>query len=603
MTLLSSLFTKTQETIESPAILESSVAKLISKIIVDADLTDDALVKISRQLDFWYISEKLPDVELVALAEKLIKDTMVSSSNDTTFKCPTMRFGKTELQIPIVTTGGMRIQSTWMPDFVPLVTPSSTKILKSESQSTLKTVIRRCMKLGLNHFETARMYGTSEFQFAVALREMMDAGEFKREDFIFQTKIFVAPKKDFLKRWKETWDHVGDRLGYIDLFSVHCCSSPDKYDILFDNGDDSLIHILKEFRNEGKFKHFGFSTHGVGTTILKMINTEEFDYVNLHYHHFGSYHAEGTLHPNGGQGNGPNVKRALELDMGMFNISPVDKGGMLQKPSKGIARAIGPKLTPIAFSLLTAWENGHHTATVGFGRPTDLDESVSTAALYGSDSKEETYREVAAAKERLTNVAKAKLGEEWYEKGLLNIPSCYEKVTDGIAIGHILWLHNLVSAYGMYDFAKMRYDSLVGTRSSVWKPNKLTYEDNIKNVPDGNPGLSYDSTVDLSMALGNHYDPKLALQKVIECHSWLGGGAGGKKMTEEERISRGWEAAYDLQTWMIFPGPDELLSAKNVVLQNVTNGCFGAIVDTGPNSKKFKNIAGQTRAAYTSLEM
>ena len=131
MDFFTSLFTKTEENLAPPPILESGVAKQICKLIVDAKLTDDALVKISRQLDFWYASEKLPDVELVALAARLIEDTAVSSCRAAAFRCPTLRFGKTELQMPIVTTGGMRIQCTWMPDFMPMVSPSEATILKS----------------------------------------------------------------------------------------------------------------------------------------------------------------------------------------------------------------------------------------------------------------------------------------------------------------------------------------------------------------------------------------------------------------------------------------------------------------------------------------
>ena len=43
--------------------------------------------------------------------------------------------------------------------------------------------------VGINHFETARGYGCSELQYGIALKECMDAGLFKREDFVLQTKV------------------------------------------------------------------------------------------------------------------------------------------------------------------------------------------------------------------------------------------------------------------------------------------------------------------------------------------------------------------------------------------------------------------------------
>jgi predicted aldo/keto reductase-like oxidoreductase len=112
------------------------------------------------------------------------------------------------------------------------------------------------------------------------------------------------------------------------------------------------MSLVKEFQSEGKIKHIGFSSHGTGETIMRMINSNKFDYVNIHCHYFGSYHAEGTPDTNGGHGNIACVKRALELDMGVFNISPFDKGGKLYKPSNLVAKAIGTKLTPISFASL-----------------------------------------------------------------------------------------------------------------------------------------------------------------------------------------------------------------------------------------------------------
>lgn len=341
-------------------------------------------------------------------------------------------------------------------------------------------------------------------------------------------------------------------------------------------------------KKEGKIKHIGFSTHGSGEVITKLIDSEEFEFVNLHYHYFGSYHAEGTPNPYGGHGNAASVKRALELDMGVFNISPIDKGGMLQNPSAIVARTIGPKLTPIAFSLLTGWKNGLHTATVGFGRPTDLDETAEAASLVDND---EANKEVEAAVDRLEKLAREKLGDEWYEKGLLNIPSYFEKETDFIGIGHILWLHNIVSAFGMYNFAKQRYKMLEAERPK-WKPNKMTFEENLMKMSDANPCISFDPNVDLTKALSKHYNPKLAKEKLIEAHSWL---CKDTTFTEEELAARGWNAAYDLQTWDIFPGTD--VDPIKIVLQNITRGRYG-LKDSGPSDETWLATVKAMRAMY-----
>jgi hypothetical protein len=69
------------------------------------------------------------------------------------------------------------------------------------------------------------------------------------------------------------------------------------------------------------------------------------------------------------------------------------------------------------------------------------------------------------------------------------VPDFFDPKSGGVAIGHILWLHGLVKAFGMFDFAKTRYASLESTRSSSWKAKEL-FEANVKKWTF-NPGLSF----------------------------------------------------------------------------------------------------------------
>jgi predicted aldo/keto reductase-like oxidoreductase len=48
-----------------------------------------------------------------------------------------------------------------------------------------------------------------------------------------------------------------------------------------------------------------------------------------------------------------------------------------------------------------------------------------------------------------------------------------DESTDGIAIGHILWLYNLLVNYGMYEFCHDRYSSLV---NQSWNKKKSFQE-------------------------------------------------------------------------------------------------------------------------------
>lgn len=177
-------------------------------------MDDDQLFKLVRQME-WHKASGLHsgEGELREVCKCLIN--LVSEVKTT--KVPTKRFGRTGIQMPIVTCGGMRLQQTWMPDNLPI----SPKKIKPEVQKNLVECVRLSLKLGINHFETARFYGTSELQFVDAISSMIENGEISREDVIIQTKVPPAKTNaEFRKAFELSWRHMS-KLGYIDLFSFH----------------------------------------------------------------------------------------------------------------------------------------------------------------------------------------------------------------------------------------------------------------------------------------------------------------------------------------------------------------------------------------------
>jgi hypothetical protein len=544
-------------------------------------IPDESLIKLTRQIEFWQSPEhNLSTDDLVNLTKRLVhaatwryrlnnddeKDGAATESS-AAMVVPKVRYGRTELQMPIVTCGGMRLQQTWMPDSVPLLAPSRSRVLAGDSQKNLKDVIECCIKVGLNHFETARMYGTSELQFIDALVGLMEEGVIKREDFIFQTKVMpAATRKDFEKTFKLTWDTV-KKLGYIDLFAFHVVSKDDQVEWVLNEDPDGIYAFIKDYQSQGKIKHIGFSTHGTAENIMKLIESNKFSFVNIHSHYFGSYHAEGTPDSKGGHGNRACVKRALELDMGVFQISPFDKGGLLYRPSAAVAKAVGPELTPISFAALHSWKSlGMHTVSVGFARASDLDEVLEAVCLY---KQEETDTLLQQAESNLEKLAVDKLGKDWYEKGMLNIPSCYRKSTTGVAIGHILWLHNVCTAFGLYEFARERYSNL---DTAKWN-DKKSFEDNITAMEAGNSGRAFQPNVDLTEALKDHYDAELVKSKLSEAHEWC--SKGNPVLSHAERKEKGWDEAYSLSVWDDFPGIPASISVSKVLVQCLSGGHFG----------------------------
>src|SRR6266498_1519291 len=95
------------------------------------------------------------------------------------------RFGRTELNMPVISCGGMRYQFKWQ-DVAP-------KEIPPDNQANLEATIRRALALGINHIETARGYGTSEMQLGRILPTL------PRDQIIVQTKVAPhAETKQFL---------------------------------------------------------------------------------------------------------------------------------------------------------------------------------------------------------------------------------------------------------------------------------------------------------------------------------------------------------------------------------------------------------------------
>lgn len=267
-------------------------------------------------------------------------------------KCPTKRFGRTELQMPVLTCGGMRFQAPKVPANTMEFCPANAEhFVPAEAQANVEAIVTAAMDRGINHFETAK-YGCSELMLGIALRKLYP----KRSDYILQTK--VGPRKDaeeFRKNLQSSLDLLApddpdteEGSGYIDLFAMHGINRTKELEWILEPG--GCMDIAKEFQRQGKIKHIGFSTHGMSTAIVDVINCGQFDYVNLHYHYIGSYTASGSGCAT--NANSRAIEAAKKQDMGMFIISPYDKGGFLYKPSKKLEDACQAHgLHPIAFNV------------------------------------------------------------------------------------------------------------------------------------------------------------------------------------------------------------------------------------------------------------
>ena len=208
-------------------------------------------------------------------------------------------------------------------------------------------------------------------------------------------------------------------------------------------GPVETLHRLKE---EGLIRHIGFSTHAALDIILQALDTDLFSFVNLHYYYFF-------------QRNLAAVQLAGKKDIGVFIISPNEKGGMLWKPSSIVKETVEP-LTAVQFNGRFCLEHPEITTlSMGIHEPEHFPQNLSIL----NEEKQPSNKEKSIRIQmdvRLNEI-----------KDLCTLCNECLPCPENINIPEVLRFRNLLEAYEMEDYGRFRYNMFEG--EGHWFPGNF----------------------------------------------------------------------------------------------------------------------------------
>ncbi len=187
-------------------------------------------------------------------------------------------------------------------------------------------VLVRAVDLGVNYFDTARMYekGKSEEIAGAALRG-------RRHKIVLASKTDALTKADVLKDMDDSLKAL--QTDHLDIWHLHSRDTPDMI-------TDEAIEACETLKKQGKTRFIGVSAHDINAVVDKIVKIGKFDVVQTTY----SY-------PIGSHMRNASIKKLYDAGIGVVAMKVIVAVAGFIPPKEMKLKGVGP-LAAIKWALM-----------------------------------------------------------------------------------------------------------------------------------------------------------------------------------------------------------------------------------------------------------
>ena len=139
--------------------------------------------------------------------------------------------------------------------------------LSNATEGEANKVLKVLLENGINHIDTAPMYGKSEERIGSWMNK-------------YRTKFFLATKtrsRSYKGAWKDLENSLEKlNVDYIDLWQMHGLTNPQGWEKAM--GPEGTLEAFTEARDKGLVKYLGVTGHGSKVPAVHLQSLERFDF-------------------------------------------------------------------------------------------------------------------------------------------------------------------------------------------------------------------------------------------------------------------------------------------------------------------------------------